>query len=147
MSSVVETIQSQALAGNPLGDPATRRLAIWLPPSYGTAPDRRYPVIYWLAGYAGTGEQQFSGTPWQPGLGDRLDRLAATGAIGEAIVVAPDGFTRWGGAQYLDSPALGSYETHVVREVIPASHGDYDVVLNDGTALTLSRRFRSRLLS
>ena len=120
MSSLVETIQSRALAGNPLGDPAARRIAVWLPPSYDTAADRRYPVIYWLAGYAGTGEQQFSGTPWQPGLGDRLDRLAATGAIGEAIVVAPDGFTRWGGAQYLDSPALGSYETHVVREVIPA---------------------------
>ena len=27
--------------------------------------------------------------------------------MGEAIVVAPDCFTRWGGAQYLDSPALG----------------------------------------
>ena len=40
--------------------------------------------------------------------------------MGEAIVVAPDGFTRWGGAQYLDSPAIGDYETHVVREVIPA---------------------------
>ena len=33
-----------------------------------------------------------------------------------------------------------------VREVIPASHGDYDVVLDDGTTLKLSRRFRSRLL-
>jgi two-component system LytT family response regulator len=34
-----------------------------------------------------------------------------------------------------------------VREVIPASHGDYDVVLDDGTALKLSRRYRSRLLA
>ncbi|NOT33176.1 MAG: response regulator transcription factor [Candidatus Eisenbacteria bacterium] len=34
-----------------------------------------------------------------------------------------------------------------VREVIPASHGDYDVVLDDGTTLKLSRRFRSRLLA
>jgi two-component system LytT family response regulator len=33
-----------------------------------------------------------------------------------------------------------------VREVVPASHGDYDVVLKDGTVLKLSRRFRSRLL-
>ena len=107
MSTVVEVVDSRALAGNPLGDPAGRRVAVWLPPSYAASPERRYPVIYWLAGYAGTGEQQFSGTPWQPGLGDRLDRLAASGAMGGAIVVAPDGFTRWGGAQYLDSPALG----------------------------------------
>lgn len=33
-----------------------------------------------------------------------------------------------------------------IREVIPATHGDYDVVLLDGTILKLSRRFRSRLL-
>jgi two-component system LytT family response regulator len=33
-----------------------------------------------------------------------------------------------------------------VREVFPASHGDYDVALTDGTRLRLSRRYRSRLL-
>ena len=125
MSAVVEIVDSRVLAGNPLGDPTARRIAVWLPPSYGAAPDRRYPVIYWLSGYAGTGEMLFSGTPWQPGLGDRLDRLVASGEMGEAIVVAPDGFTRWGGAQYLDSPAIGNYETHIVREVIPAIDGRF----------------------
>jgi enterochelin esterase family protein len=120
MSAVVEIVESRALAGNALGDPTARRIAVWLPPSYDAAPDRRYPVIHWLSGYAGTGEMLFSGTPWQPGLGDRLDRLVASGRMGEAIVVAPDGFTRWGGAQYLDSPVIGDYETHLVREVIPA---------------------------
>jgi enterochelin esterase family protein len=120
MSTIVEIIESRALAGNPLGDPTARRTSVWVPPSYESMVDRRYPVIYWLSGYAGTGEQMFSGTPWQPGLGDRLDRLVASGGMGEAIVVAPDCFTRWGGAQYLDSPALGNYETHVVREVIPS---------------------------
>ncbi len=34
-----------------------------------------------------------------------------------------------------------------VREVIPSSHGDFDVVLTDGTVLRMSRRFRSRLLA
>lgn len=33
-----------------------------------------------------------------------------------------------------------------VREVVPAAHGDFDVVMADGTLLRLSRRFRSRLL-
>jgi S-formylglutathione hydrolase FrmB len=120
MSVAIEVVTSRALAGNPLGDPATRRVAVWLPPSYGRAPERRYPLILWLAGYAGTGELMFSGTPWAPGLGDRLDGLVAAGRMGEAIVAAPDCFTRWGGSQYLDSPALGNYETHLVDEVIPA---------------------------
>jgi enterochelin esterase family protein len=117
---MIETVESRALAGNPLGDPAARRVAIWLPPSYAAETSRRYPVIYWLAGYAGTGELMFSGTPWQPGLGERLDRLIGDKRMGEAIVVAPDGFSRWGGAQYLDSPAAGRYETHLTAEVIPA---------------------------
>jgi enterochelin esterase family protein len=120
MSVVIEIVESRALVGNPLGDPTARRIAIWLPPSYAREPARRYPAIYWLAGYGGTGEMLFSGNPWQPGLGDRLDRLAGSGAMGEAIVVAPDCFTRWGGAQYLDSPAIGNYETHLLNEVVPA---------------------------
>ena len=128
MSVVIETVESRALVGNPLGDPTARRSAVWLPPSYAQATDRRYPVIYWLAGYAGTGEMLFSGNPWQPGLGERLDRLVGVGAMGEAIVVAPDCFTRWGGAQYLDSPALGNYETHLAREVVPAIDARYRTV-------------------
>src|SRR5215471_10059926 len=136
MSTVVEVVESRALVGNPLGDPTVRRTAVWLPPSYDAMTDRRYPVIYWLAGYAGTGEQMFSGTPWQPGLGDRLDRLAASGAMGEAIVVAPDCFTRWGGAQYLDSFAIGDYETHVVGEVIPAIDARFrTVAAREGRAI------------
>jgi enterochelin esterase family protein len=125
---VVETVTSPALAANTLGDPATRRVPVWLPPSYGRAPERRYPVIYWLGGYASTGEMQFQGTPWAPGLGQRLDRLVDDGRMGETIVVAPDGFSRWGGGQYLDSPVSGGYETHLTRELVPE----------------IDRRFRTR---
>ena len=48
--------------------------------------------------------------------------------MGEAIVVAPDGFSRWGGGQYLDSPVSGGYETHLVHELVPE----------------IDRRFRTR---
>src|SRR5438477_13218544 len=106
---VVETLEGRALGPNSLGDSTVRNVAVWLPPSYATAAARRYPVVYWLAGFAGTGESLFQGNPWQPGLGDRLDRLVQRGAMGEVIVVAPDGFTRWGGSQYLDSPVHGHH--------------------------------------
>jgi S-formylglutathione hydrolase FrmB len=125
---VVETVESRALAANTLGDSPVRRVAVWLPPSYAAAPDRRYPVIYWLAGYAGTGESLFQGNPWAPGLGERLDRLVDGGAMGEVIVVAPDGFTAWGGSQYLDSPVHGGHETHLCAELVPE----------------IDRRFRTR---
>jgi len=125
---VVETVDSRALADNALGDSAVRRVAVWLPPSYARAVTRHYPVIYWLAGFSGTGESLFHGRPWQPGLGERLDRLVHAGAMGEAIVVAPDGFTRWGGSQYLDSPVSGGHATHVVRELVPEIDGRFRTV-------------------
>jgi S-formylglutathione hydrolase FrmB len=113
------TVDSQVLAGNPLGDPARRAVPVWLPPSYDRDPQRRFPVIYWLAGFTGTGPSLFQGTPWQPSLAVRLDRLAESGAMGEVIVVAPDCFTRFGGSQYLDSSASGAYETHLCTELVP----------------------------
>jgi len=125
---VIETLLSRALEGNALGDSPARRIAVWLPPSYARDPERRFPVIYWLAGYASTGEMLFQGGPWSPGLGDRLDRLVDEKRMGEAIVVAPDGFTRWGGGQYLDSPVNGDYEAHITRELVPE----------------IDRRFRTR---
>lgn len=125
---VLETIESKVLVGNPLGDPPQRRAAVWLPPSYAQSAGRRYPVIYWLAGFTGTGEMMFQDSPWSPGLGQRLDNLVAQNKMGEVIVVAPDCFTRLGGSQYLDSPASGRYETHLVEELIPE----------------IDRRFRTR---
>ncbi|MES1205056.1 MAG: alpha/beta hydrolase-fold protein [Pseudomonadota bacterium] len=121
------TIDSAALAANPLGDPARRHVPVWLPPSYdddaagasGGGAGRRFPVIYWLAGFTSTGASLFQDNPWQPGLGRRLDDLVSSGAMGEVIVVAPDCFTRFGGSQYLDSPASGLYETHLCRELVP----------------------------
>ena len=113
-------IDSAALAENALGDPARRAVPVWLPPSYEREPDRRYPTIYWLAGFTSTGAGLFQGTPWQPSLAERLDRLVADRRLPEVIVVAPDCFTRFGGSQYLDSPATGRYETHLCEEVIGA---------------------------
>jgi enterochelin esterase family protein len=134
MTARLETliIDSAVLAGNALGDPARRLVPVWLPPSYDAAPARRFPVVYWLAGFTSNGASLFQGSPWQPGLGDRLERLMATSAMTEAIVVAPDCFTRLGGSQYLDSPATGLYESHVCRELIPAIDARFRTIARRG---------------
>src|SRR3569623_357648 len=122
------TIDSEALAGNPLGDPARRDVPVWLPPPYDQAPALRYPVVYWLSGFASTGASFFQGTPWSATLAERLERLIAAGRMGEVIVVAPDCFTRFGGSQYIDSAATGRYETHLCNELIPAVDARYRTV-------------------
>lgn len=113
-------IGERILADNPLGDPVVRDTAVWLPPSYDSADDRRrYPVVYWLAGYAGDGHGFFQGSPWQLDLGERLSALVTERKMGELIVVAPNCFTRLGGSQYVDSPSVGRYATYLTDEVIP----------------------------
>lgn len=35
------------------------------------------------------------------------------------ILIFPDCFTRYGGSQYLDSPAIGAYRAHLLQEILP----------------------------
>jgi len=76
-------------------------------------------VITLLAGFTGAGESHLNRNPWTESLPERADRLIRTGRMAEAIIVMPDGFTRYGGSQYLNSSATGRYEDHLVREVTP----------------------------
>jgi enterochelin esterase family protein len=116
MTVEILEFQSKALRGNPLGDPALRRVPVYLPPSY---PRKRYPVYFMLTGFTGFGEMLLQRGAWSESLPERLDRLIATKQMAEAIVVMPDCFTRYGGSQYLNSTATGRYEDHVVRELVP----------------------------
>src|SRR6266852_9910882 len=106
---VVEEFRSAVLEGNPLGDPATREIPVYLPPSYERDRARRYPVIYWLHGFTGIGLSAISRALWVPSLPELMDRVITAGAP-EAILVMPDGVTRYGGSQYVNSPATGRYE-------------------------------------
>jgi S-formylglutathione hydrolase FrmB len=117
---VHEVVKSTALAGNRYGDPTERLTPVILPPSYDREPGRRYPVLYVLAAFAGTGWQMITRSPFAEALDERLARLyAADPTLPECIVVLPDCCTALGGSQYVNSPVLGGYEDHVVSEVVP----------------------------
>ncbi|MBI4061409.1 MAG: alpha/beta hydrolase [Elusimicrobia bacterium] len=114
----IETISSIALKDNPLGDPRRRELPVYLPPSYGSARGRRYPVLYYLPGFTGTARGALNYNPWKENIAERFDRLISEGKAREAILVVVDGFTAYGGSQYLNSSATGRYEDFVAREVV-----------------------------
>jgi S-formylglutathione hydrolase FrmB len=121
---VLERFESEVLAGNAAGDPSERTVPVYLPPSYDTEPERRYPVIFVLVGFGGRGRGLLNDDPWSPPLDDRMDALVAAGCD-EAILVMPDAFTRFGGSQYLDSTATGRYGTHVAEELVAWVDGRY----------------------
>jgi len=121
---VIETFHSRALDGNHQGDPSTRKLPIILPPDYDTD-GKRFPVIYALTGFTGSGLSLLNFTAWQPNLPERVERLMAEGRLPPAIFVLPDCFTRYGGSQYINSTAIGRYEDYLLDEVIPHVDSTY----------------------
>lgn len=116
MAVDVISVTSEALRGNPLGDPHVRKLHI-IRPERTLAPGERLPCIWWLAGYAGVSRGMLAHDPWQEGLEERVLRLQEEGRMGDVIVVLPDAFTKYGGCQYISSSALGDYERYLFDEV------------------------------
>ncbi len=113
---------SEVLAGNRYGDPTFRQHPVYLPPSYDPTDDRRYPVIYGLSGYTGTGMHFFAPGTFTDPLHLRLDRLIA-GGMPEVIFVGVDCMTTLGGSQYVNG-ACGRYEDYLVTEVTAAIESD-----------------------
>ncbi len=112
----IDVINSLSLKDNPLGDPSRRELPIYLPPGYNRG-EKRYPVVYLLAGFTNRGSNFLHRKGWQENLQERMDRLIAQGVCRPMIVVLPDAFTRYGGSQYLNSPAVGRYQDYLLEIV------------------------------
>jgi len=118
---------SRVLAGNPLGDPAVRKLAVWLPPGYDEGAVRgsrggrgkRYPVLFDFVGFTGAGPAHLNWRPFDENVPERLARLIHDRKMGPAIVAFPDCFTRLGGNQYVNSAGVGRYADYLTKELVP----------------------------
>jgi S-formylglutathione hydrolase FrmB len=111
------TVPGITLAGNPLDDPAERRIPVYLPPSYDGK--KRFPVIYLLAGFASTGASFMNYSFGRQSVPEMAESLIGDGKMRETIIVMPDCMTRYGGSQYVDSTATGNYETYLIDELVP----------------------------
>ena len=111
---ITDSIVSQSLEGNLLNDPSTRSMTIYLPPSYDTTEDTRYPVIYYLHGYTA------NHTMWVNffSIHNVLDNLIKQGKVQEMIIVMPDAFNRYGGSFYANSSVAGNYEDYITKDLV-----------------------------
>lgn len=119
MTGSVETlhIDSAALKNNALGDPSRRELVVYLPPRY-RQEGARFPVVYFLHGYAGSGPQWKNVSAFSYSPIERLDRLIGSNAIPGIIAVFVDGWTALGGSQWINSEAIGRYRDYFVQDVV-----------------------------
>ena len=81
---ILETITSDALRGNPLGDPFVRRVPVYLPPGYESG-SARYPTAYVLTGFTGRGTMLLNDSAWGETIAQRMDRLIAAAERGVRV--------------------------------------------------------------
>jgi len=112
-------LSSSALAGNVLGDPATRPLWVYVPPGYDVDQDRRYPCVYVLQGYTGQVTMWANRSAYRLPFTEAADELFAGGGAPPCIVVYVDAWTSYGGSQFVDSPGTGRYHSYLCDEVVP----------------------------
>jgi S-formylglutathione hydrolase FrmB len=110
---------SKVLKRNFLGDPTTRKLHVWLPAEYERHPKRRFPVLFDLVGYSGSGMSHTNWKNFGENVPERAARLIANQRMDPVILVFPDCFTAYGGNQYINSSAVGRYADYLVDELVP----------------------------
>ena len=103
-------LDSAALAGNPLGDPARRPLWVYEPPG---AAGATLPAIYLIQGFTGQVDMWRNRSAFRPTVLELVDDLRAP-----ARVVFVDAWTSYGGSQFLDSPGVGNYHTYLCEDVV-----------------------------
>ena len=107
---------SHILRDNPLGDPHRRKLHVWLPPQYHRSRNRRFPVLYDLVGYTGSGLSHTAWRNFDENVQERAARLLHARRMSPTILVFPDCFTALGGNQYINSSAIGIFAVYLTRD-------------------------------
>jgi len=112
--------ESEVLKGNPFNDPHNRRVVIIEPKdAIGK------PIIIYLSGYFSSSLSLLNYTITQLNIIDRIGILEREKKVKGSIIVLPDTLTKVGGNQYLDSKAIGFYESFIARELIPFLKDSY----------------------
>lgn len=116
-------IQSRVLKGNPWGDPTKRSHVVLLPRDQ--APKKGFPLVVVLAGFTGNAPNYMSPKSFEDNFAQVLDDSVAKQECPQAAFLLVDGFTFWGGSQFVNSRGMGRYEDHLVQELLPAVTAEY----------------------
>jgi S-formylglutathione hydrolase len=112
-------VPARSLAGNLAGDPAVRKVSVYLPPGYAKNAKLRYPVLYLLHGFTDSDANWFGleGRKHFVRVPTAVDAAFAAG-VPEMIVVMPDALTKFGGSMYSTSAVNGDWEGFITRELV-----------------------------
>jgi len=105
-------VPGASLEGNLEGNATVREAMVILPPSYASNPGRRYPVVYYLHGFAISGRDFYDYM--------QVPTAVATNAAAgrEFIVVVPDTLTAMGGSMYSNSVTTGNFRDFIAQDLV-----------------------------
>jgi hypothetical protein len=72
---VVHSHESAVLRSNPLDDPYTRDVVVYLPPEYSQSYSKGYVTVFMLAGFGGNGRSLLNYDPLGEDIESRMNRL------------------------------------------------------------------------
>jgi enterochelin esterase-like enzyme len=115
-------VHSKALEGNLEGDSPDRNAMVVLPASYAKNKNKRYPVVYYLHGFAIDGRNfyNFMHVP------EAVAHNATAGR--EFIVVVPDTLTKLGGSMYSSSVTTGDFQRFVAKDLVAYIDSHYRTI-------------------
>lgn len=149
----VKEITSEALLNNPMGNPAERKMQVYLPKGYDESSTKKYPVVYLLHGLPFTEESFISKESWEPWIGgtspfqsypdfprqsfrEWMDLLIEYGNVKPMIIVMPDAASGYGFSFYTNSTLIGNFEDYIVNDLVKFIDSNYRTIANkDGRAV------------
>ena len=124
---------SDAINGFPMGDPHERRFPAYIPPKYDGKRSDPYPVIFFLAGWGGRSSKYLEdGSFFDKPLDLVFDEAIISKKIPPFIGVFPDGSSKLGCSQYVNSPATGNYMDYICDELTEFIDGRYNTHRDPG---------------
>ncbi len=123
----VDTIISEALAGNVAKEDNKRPITIYLPPNYATS-KKRYPVMYLLHGTGDNHLNFVDDSDKYATIQGLMDTGTSSGRFGEIIVVTPNENTQWGGSFYVNSSVTGNWEDFTAKELVKFIDTNYRTI-------------------
>ena len=121
-------VESDALADNPLGDPARRPLYVYRPPGVERDHPRALASVYVIQGYTGQLDMWSNRDPFGTTVIEAFDALFASGSCPDAVLVLVDAWTSYGGSQFLNSSGTGRYLDYLCDEVVEFVDARYPTI-------------------
>ena len=126
-------VHGKCLEGNLDGDSPDRDVSVYLPPSYKSNPQKRYPVVYFLHGFTDNDAQWYGFQKHWINLPHIVDSVFAAGGATEMIFVTPNAYTRFAGSFYSSSVTTGDWEDFVAKELVAYIDAHYRTIPNAGS--------------